>query len=171
MACEVLKILYFIIMPPARRRILPASSTPISPGSSATTPMERNMSVILSPVQRTTRTSRRVSPSTSGVQEREFIRLQDVERHSKHKETLLKEQVKYKKKIIRSLVYTNKTMQSKLQLLEAAVQIEKDELRDRSNSVLDLLRHYKLNYSNTTSFLSLWSNKCWEMIGELEKLG
>jgi hypothetical protein len=175
MPCKSPKII-IITMPPARRRILPTNpadcTPPISPGSSSiTTPMERNTSVVVSPTQRTTRSGRRASPARTSSVDRELIRLQDAERHWKHKETLLKEQVKYKKKMIRSLVFTQKRAQNKLELVEAALQIEKDELRERSDAVLDLLRHYKLNYSHTSSYLSVWANKSWDMLGDLEKLG
>jgi hypothetical protein len=161
-------------MPPARRRVQPASSTPYptSPGSSSlTTPMERNTSVVVSPTQRTTRSDQRSSPERISSMDREFTRLQDAERHLKHRETLLKEQLKYKKKIIRSLVYSQKRTTSKLELVEAALQLEKDEMRERCDAVLDLLRHYKLNYSHTTSYLSLWISTSMDMIAELENMG
>jgi hypothetical protein len=103
--------------------------------------------------------------------DREFARLQDAERYLKHRETLLKEQLKYKKKIIRSLVYSQKRTTSKLELVEAALQIEKDEMRERCDAVLDLLRHYKLNYSHTTSYLSLWISSSMDMIAGLENMG
>jgi hypothetical protein len=66
----------------------------------------------------------------------------------------MRDLLKYKKTIL-PLVYSQKRSTSKLELVETALQIEKDEMRDRCDAVLDPLRHHKLNYPHTTSYLSL----------------
>jgi hypothetical protein len=124
-----------IIMPPTRRRILPASdcTPPISPESSSlTTPMERNTSVVVSPTQRTTRASRRASSARSSSKEREFIRLQDAEKHMKHKETLLKDQLKYKR------AGSLEPFERREGLQRAGILPAEDRQRDRSRSVTPL---------------------------------